>query len=137
METLEVVEALGALAQASRLTIFRLLVQAGPQGLAAGEIARRLGIPNATLSFHLKELAHAGLVQSRQESRFLYYSANFITMNALLAFLTENCCQGEPCLPSATSCQSAEEPMAEKSAGRRDLDRGLDRPMDSREKPKS
>jgi DNA-binding transcriptional ArsR family regulator len=109
METLEVVEALSALAQTTRLTIFRLLVQAGPQGLPAGEIARRLGTPNTTLSFHLKELAHAGLVQARQESRFLYYSANFATMNMLLAFLTENCCQGEPCLPNATTCQSADE----------------------------
>ncbi|HWP00243.1 MAG TPA: metalloregulator ArsR/SmtB family transcription factor [Methylococcus sp.] len=116
-----VVKALGALAQATRLMIFRLLVQAGPQGLPAGEIARRLGTPNATLSFHLKELAHAGLVRSRQESRFLYYSANFATMNMLLAFLTENCCQGEPCLPSTIPCLSSDEPMAEESAGGREI----------------
>lgn len=137
METLEVVEALGALAQTTRLTIFRLLVQAGPQGLPAGEIARRLGTPSATLSFHLKELAHASLVRARQESRFLYYSANFATMNMLLAFLTENCCQGEPCLPSAIPCLPPDEPMAEESAGGRNLARDLDHPGDSKGSPKS
>ena len=95
------VRSLAALAQDSRLTVFRLLVQAGPEGLAAGEIAERLGIPASTLSFHLKALSHAGLVEPRQESRFVYYSANFATMNALLGYLSDNCCGGRPCPPVA------------------------------------
>lgn len=95
------VESLAALAQDSRLAVFRLLVQAGPEGLAAGEIAERLGIPASTLSFHMKTLSHAGLVQVRPESRFNYYSANFDEMNALLGFLTDNCCGGRSCAPTA------------------------------------
>jgi DNA-binding transcriptional ArsR family regulator len=91
------VKALAALAQESRLAIFRLLVQQGPEGLAAGEIAERLRLPGATLSFHLKELAHAGLVSARQAGRFNYYSANYPTMNGLIGYLTENCCQGASC----------------------------------------
>jgi DNA-binding transcriptional ArsR family regulator len=97
------VRSLAALAQDSRLEVFRLLVQAGPQGLAAGEIAERLGVPASTLSFHVKALAQAGLVESRPESRFIYYSANFAAMNALLAFLGENCCGGQSCLPRVTN----------------------------------
>ena len=95
------VRSLAALAQDSRLATFRLLVQAGPEGLAAGEIAQRLGIPASTLSFHMKALSHAGLVESRQESRFVYYSANFGAMNALLGYLSDNCCGGRPCAPTA------------------------------------
>jgi DNA-binding transcriptional ArsR family regulator len=95
------VRSLAALAQDSRLAVFRLLVQAGPEGLAAGEIAERLGIPASTLSFHMKALSHAGLVESRQESRFVYYSANFGAMNALLEYLSDNCCGGRPCAPTA------------------------------------
>ena len=83
-----------SLAQGARLEIFRLLVQAGPAGLAAGDIATRLDMPVSTLSFHLKELAHAGLVKPLQSGRFIYYSAAFDVMNGLLAFLTENCCEG-------------------------------------------
>ncbi len=79
------------------LTIFRTLVQAGQSGIPAGQLAKELNIPNATLSFHLKELTHAELVIARQESRFIYYSANFSTMNALIGYLTENCCAGTPC----------------------------------------
>jgi DNA-binding transcriptional ArsR family regulator len=94
---------LAALAQDSRLAAFRLLVQAGPEGLAAGEIAERLGIPASTLSFHMKALSHAGLVESRHESRFIYYSANFEAMNALLDYLSDNCCGGRPCGPAASS----------------------------------
>ena len=93
---------LAALAQDSRLAVFRLLVQAGPEGLAAGEIAERLGIPASTLSFHMKALSHAGLVESRQESRFVFYSANFEAMNSLLGYLSENCCGGRPCAPVAS-----------------------------------
>jgi ArsR family transcriptional regulator, arsenate/arsenite/antimonite-responsive transcriptional repressor len=100
MEQKTAVEALGALAQDSRLQVYRLLVQAGPEGLAASDIAERLGIPANTLSFHLKTLSHAELVQSRQEGRFIYYSANYERMNALLGFLTENCCGGRSCLPA-------------------------------------
>jgi len=96
MKTREAVAALGALAQDTRLSIFRLLVQAGPEGVAAGQIAEALDVPAATLSFHLKELAHASLVSSRQEGRFIYYSADFAQMAALMSFLTQNCCQGMP-----------------------------------------
>jgi len=96
VETREAVAALGALAQDTRLSIFRLLVQAGPEGVAAGQIAEALDVPAATLSFHLKELAHASLVSSRQEGRFIYYSADFAQMAALMSFLTQNCCQGMP-----------------------------------------
>jgi|SRR5512139_3931984 DNA-binding transcriptional ArsR family regulator len=103
MDTKAAVRSLAALAQDSRLEVFRLLVQAGPQGLAAGEIAERLGVPASTLSFHVKALSQAGLVESRPDSRFIYYSANFAAMNALLAFLGENCCGGQSCLPRATT----------------------------------
>jgi DNA-binding transcriptional ArsR family regulator len=97
------VEALAALAQDSRLQAYRLLVQAGPEGLAASELAERLGIPANTLSFHLKTLSHADLVLARQEGRFIYYSANYQQMNALLDFLTENCCGGRGCAPKAAA----------------------------------
>jgi ArsR family transcriptional regulator, arsenate/arsenite/antimonite-responsive transcriptional repressor len=96
METSHAVAALGALAQETRLSIFRLLVRAGPSGVAAGEIGERLEVPPATLSFHLKELGHTGLVTARPQGRFVYYSANFEQMAALMSFLTENCCKGMP-----------------------------------------
>jgi ArsR family transcriptional regulator, arsenate/arsenite/antimonite-responsive transcriptional repressor len=92
METKDALAALAALAQETRLAIFRLLVETGPEGLPVGKIGERLGIAPATLSFHLKELAHADLVTTRHEGRFIYCSANFATMNGLLAYLTENCC---------------------------------------------
>lgn len=101
MESKNAVTALAALAQDSRLQVYRLLVQAGPDGIAATEIAERLGIPGNTLSFHLKTLSHADLVQSRQAGRFIYYSTNYEQMNALLGFLTENCCGGQSCTPVA------------------------------------
>jgi len=101
------VTALAALAHESRLAAFRLLVQAGPAGLAASKIAEALQVPASSLSFHLKELAHAGLVTSRQDGRFVIYGARYDTMDALLGFLTENCCGGAPCLPgTAASCTS-------------------------------
>lgn len=103
METNNVLAALAALAQESRLRAFRLLVQTGPQGLAASRIADLLGIAPSSLSFHLKELAHAGLVIGRQDGRFVIYSANFDTMNGLLAFLTDNCCGGTACTPAAVA----------------------------------
>ena len=97
METTQAVQALSALAQESRLAIFRLLVQAGPAGLAAGAIGEKLDLPPATLSFHLAGLTRAGLAQSRQDGRFVIYSANYESMNTLLGFLTENCCGGKSC----------------------------------------
>lgn len=94
---LKAVATLGALSQETRLAIFRLLVEQGPEGLAVGEIADRLELAGATLSFHLKELAHAQLVSARQAGRFIYYSANYRTMNGLIEYLTRNCCQGATC----------------------------------------
>ena len=101
MKTSDVINALAALAQDSRLAIFRALIQAGPAGLSAGKIAAATEIAPSSVSFHMKELAHAQMVSSRPEGRFVIYVANFETMNALIAFLTENCCGGQPC---ATSC---------------------------------
>lgn len=97
MEKTNALVALAALAQESRLDIFRLLVQAGNEGLPAGQIAERLGLPSATLSFHLNHLKQAGLVTCRRESRSLIYAAAYKAMNGLLAYLTENCCRGEDC----------------------------------------
>lgn len=98
METKAAVQALGALAQDSRLAIFRLLVSRGPEGMNAGSIGERLDIPAATLSFHLKELGHAGLITQRQEGRFVIYAADFDAIAALVGFLTENCCGGNVCI---------------------------------------
>lgn len=105
METTDAIKSLGALAQETRLAIYRLLVQAGPEGRAAGVIGEQLGIPPATLSFHLAQLAGAGLVRSRQDGRFIYYSADFGAMNALVGFLTENCCGGNACGPQQIRIQ--------------------------------
>jgi DNA-binding transcriptional ArsR family regulator len=93
VEASEVVGALGALAQESRLAVFRLLVQRGPRGLAAGQIAERLGIPGPTLSFHLAQLGRAGLVRSRREGRSIIYGADYAVMQALIGYLTDNCCR--------------------------------------------
>ena len=106
MDTKNAVVILASLAQDARLEIFRLLVQAGPQGLAAGDIATKLNMPASTLSFHLKELAHAGLVNPLQSGRFIYYSAAFDVMNGLLAFLTENCCAGAQDCCASAGCQA-------------------------------
>lgn len=108
METDNALEALSALAHAIRLAVFRLLVQAGPEGLPAGRIAELMEMPASSLSFHLKELHRAGLLASRQEGRSIIYMARFETMNALLAYLTENCCGGAPCSP-VSSCSVATE----------------------------
>ena len=97
METTQALQSLSALAQESRLAIFRLLVQAGPAGMPAGAIGEELHLPPATLSFHLAGLTRAGLARSRQEGRFVIYSADYAAMNALVGFLTENCCQGASC----------------------------------------
>ena len=101
MESKIAVQALSALAQDSRLAVYRLLVEVGPEGLPATTIAERLGIPANTLSFHVKALSQADLVLARHEGRFIYYSANFERMTELLGFLTENCCGGQPCMPAA------------------------------------
>jgi ArsR family transcriptional regulator len=95
-------DAFGGLANEHRLGIFRLLVQAGPEGLPAGDIADKLGIPASSLSFHLAHLTRAGLTEQRRESRSLIYSANFATMNGLIAFMTENCCGGASCAPASS-----------------------------------
>ena len=99
MEVGKVVTALQALAQPSRLEVFRLLVRQGPRGLPAGEVARRVGIPQATLSFHLSQLGHAGLVRGRRAGRSIIYAADYAAMRAVLDFLTENCCQEGVCAP--------------------------------------
>jgi ArsR family transcriptional regulator, arsenate/arsenite/antimonite-responsive transcriptional repressor len=102
MKTQSAVRALAALAQETRLALFRLLVQAGPDGLAAGEIAGRLKVPAPTLSFHLAQLSHAGLVVSLRRGRSILYSADFEAMQAIVDFLTESCCSGRPelCAPA-------------------------------------
>ncbi len=101
METKQAIQALSALAQETRLGIFRLLVQTGPDGMAAGQIGEKLDLAPATLSFHLAGLTRAGLAQSRQDGRFVIYSADFQAVNALVGFLSENCCGGRECLPEA------------------------------------
>lgn len=97
MDTKEILVALTAIAQESRLAVFRLLVQIGPAGMAATRIAEQLDIAPSSLSFHLKELSHAKLITSRSEGRFVIYSADVAVMNGLIAYLTENCCGGAPC----------------------------------------
>jgi ArsR family transcriptional regulator, arsenate/arsenite/antimonite-responsive transcriptional repressor len=94
MKEKDAIKALSALAQPTRLAVYRLLITAGPEGLSVGVIQEQLEIASATLSFHLKELTYAGLVSSRQEGRFVYYAPEIDHMNELVAFLTENCCQG-------------------------------------------
>lgn len=101
---MEVVAGLSALAQDTRLDIFRLLVQAGKDGRAVGHIGEKLGLPSATLSFHLNQLKHAGLVTFRREGRSLIYSVNFAAMNGLMTFLTENCCGGSDCEIAPVAC---------------------------------
>jgi DNA-binding transcriptional ArsR family regulator len=102
MKPAQVVKALAALAQPTRLAIYRLLVACGPAGMAAGQVAEKLKVAPATLSFNFKTLSHAGLIESRQHGRFIYYAANFTVMNAMVAYLTENCCGGNPeaCKPA-------------------------------------
>src|SRR5512143_1263232 len=106
METFDAVAALAALAQGHRLGVFRLLVQAGPDGMPAGQLADALDLAPNTLTFHFDRLRAAGLVTVRREGRSMIYAAQFETMNALLGFLTENCCGGAPCAPAA-ACKPA------------------------------
>ena len=107
MKTKDAIKSLAALAQATRLEIYRVLVQRGPDGVAATAIAEKLNLPNATLSFHIKGLTQSGLVNARQEGRFIYYAANYPAMNALVDFLTENCCAGGDC---GAICEPAKTP---------------------------
>jgi DNA-binding transcriptional ArsR family regulator len=106
MDSETVINALGALAQEHRLAAFRLLVQAGTDGLAAGTIADRLGVPASSMSFHLAQLGHAGLVSQRRESRSIIYTADYAAMNRLMGYLTENCCAGVDCT-TAAECSPA------------------------------
>src|ERR1700753_4127248 len=106
MEKIDVVTALAALAQDNRLDIFRLLVEAGPEGMPAGAIANALDLAPNTLTFHFDRLRAAGLVTVRRDGRSMIYAAQFETMNALVGFLTENCCGGVPCAPAA-ECKPA------------------------------
>jgi len=108
MDATTVIRALGALAQDHRLAAFRLLVQAGEEGLPAGTIAERLGVASSSMSFHLAALAHAGLVTQRRQSRLIIYTANYPAMNALMGYLTENCCGGVPCMDAAQCCPPGE-----------------------------
>jgi len=101
MEMTQAVGSLAALAQETRLAIHRLLVEAGPEGMAAGRIGEELKLPPATLSFHLAQLARTGLARSRQDGRFIIYSVDFDAMNELVGYLTENCCGGKSCTPAA------------------------------------
>ncbi|ATQ73342.1 transcriptional regulator [Massilia violaceinigra] len=101
MENKNALAALSALAQESRLAVFRLLIEAGPGGMSPGQIGERLGIAPSSLSFHLKELSHAGLIAPTQSGRYLIYAAHMPTMQALIDFLTENCCGGNPCGPDS------------------------------------
>lgn len=113
METKHAIAALGALAQETRLALFRLLVQRGPEGMAAGALAEALDVPASSLSFHLAQLVHAGLITQRRESRSLIYSADFAGMNALMGYLTENCCGG-----NAAACTPACAPEAAEAPAR-------------------
>ena len=108
MDTRQAVDKLAALAQETRLRIFRLLVETGEEGINASAIAEALDLPPATLSFHVAHLARAGLVQARQESRFIFYSASYDVMDELIAYLAQNCCQGKACLPKTAAVNSKE-----------------------------
>ena len=103
METTNAAELLAALGHESRLAVYRLLVEAGPTGVNASAIGDELGLAAATLSFHLAHLSRVGLIKGRQESRFIYYSADYGVMDDLIAFLTNNCCQGKACLPKTSA----------------------------------
>ena len=103
MDANVVIKALAALAQEHRLAVYRLLVQAGPEGMPAGMLADRIGVPPSSMSFHLAQLANAGLVTQRRQSRSIIYSADFDAMNGVMGYLTENCCGGVPCSPM-TAC---------------------------------
>ena len=112
----QAIDALAALAQEKRLAAYRLLVEAGAQGLPAGRIGEALDLPPATLSFHLAHLARAGLVRSRQEGRFVIYNADFESMNHLVGYLTENCCRSSSCAPSTKGVRNEALPRTRRRA---------------------
>ena len=112
METKRVLDALAALSQEHRLAVFRLLLEYAPEGLPAGSIAERLSLAPATLSFHLKELSHAGLIASRQDGRFIWYRADLEAMNGLVGYLTENCCRASSVCDAACVPAGAPRPVA-------------------------
>lgn len=120
MKTSQAVAGLRALAQDNRLAVYRLLVQAGPQGLAVGELAERLRLPGATLTNHLNILRHAGLVRDERQGRVIRCRADYAQMNALLGFLTENCCAGDTdaCAPSSACASSPATPKPRKRSTR-------------------
>ena len=103
MRSAQATAALAALAQEHRLALFRLLVQAGPEGMAAGALAAALGVPNSSLSFHLAQLREAGLIVQRRDGRSLIYRADYGAMDSLVAYLMENCCAGADCAPGSTA----------------------------------
>lgn len=119
MERTNVIAGLAALAQDTRLDIFRLLVQAGNEGRPVGHIGEKLGLPSATLSFHLNQLKHAGLVTFRREGRSLIYMADFAAMSGLMAYLTENCCGGQAadCGVTAAACVPSRKDRIKEGAG--------------------
>ena len=117
MEQLNAAELLAALGHESRLAIFRLLVVAGPGGMNASAIGEQLALAPATLSFHLAHLNRVGLISGERESRFIHYSANYATMDELIAFLTRNCCQGTACLPQTACCDTTEKRRANLKEG--------------------
>ncbi len=112
MEALTAIAALGALAQEHRLALFRLLVQAGEDGLAAGAIADALGVPNSSLSFHLAQLSRAGLIRQERQHRSLIYRADYAAMNELVGYLMENCCGGASCAPAVCTPQTPQRKSA-------------------------
>ena len=113
MQAEAVIRALGALAQEHRLATFRLLVQAGTEGMAAGVLAERLGLPASSMSFHLAQLSNAGLVTQRRQSRSIIYAADYAAMGALMGYLTENCCGGASCAPA--TAPTTERPNTERN----------------------
>ncbi|MEN3031371.1 metalloregulator ArsR/SmtB family transcription factor [Chromobacterium amazonense] len=115
MEILTAAELLAALGHESRLAIFRLLIEAGQEGMNASAIGEKLALPGATLSFHLAHLTRAGLITGKRESRFIRYTAKYETMSELMAFLTHNCCQGHECMPKRFSCPVDAKPVAPSS----------------------
>lgn len=115
MDLSTAIRALAALAQETRLALFRLLVERGLEGLTPGRIAELLDVPPATLSFHLKELSNAGLIRARQESRFIHYTADFATMNGLVAYLTENCCRASDACGSGCAPECMPKPAARRA----------------------